>query len=362
MISALLKLYPEHKYSLYPSFGDFFFDAQMPLTNPYKGKKLTYGPRHLQKSSASTFWNKQDLETLLKNPDIIHSNNFWSPTQLIKSKLIYTCYDLGFTLQPDWTTEENRIGCFNGVFTASLVADWIVAISKASKSDYLNIFPHFPEDRIRVVYPCSRFYDVNLEGICPLKLNPNLKSKFWLSVGTIEPRKNQFRLIEAYAKYLKLGGVPYPLVFAGGKGWLMEGFERKIRDLGIDSNVILAGYTSDEELIWLYRNCFANLYPSFFEGFGLPVLEGMQFGAVTLTSKTSSLPEVAGNSALLLNPYDVDEWANEMLKLSINDSQRMFLKAASIAQAEKFNWKNSASQLIELYDEAHTMPKRIYKI
>ena len=191
---------------------------------------------------------------------------------------------------------------------------------------------------------------------------PDIKSKFWLSVGTIEPRKNQLRLIEAYAKYLKLGGVPYPLVFAGGKGWLMEGFEKKIRDLGIDSNVILAGYTSDEELIWLYRNCFANLYPSFFEGFGLPVLEGMQFGAVTLTSKTSSLPEVAGNSALLLNPYDVDEWANEMLKLSINDSQRMFLKAASIDQAEKFNWKNSASQLIELYDEAHTMPKRIYKI
>jgi glycosyltransferase involved in cell wall biosynthesis len=121
---------------------------------------------------------------------------------------------------------------------------------------------------------------------------------------------------------------------------------------------VLTGYVSDDELIWLYRNCYANLYPSLFEGFGLPVLEGMQLGAPTLTSNTSSMPEVAGDAAILLDPEDSEAWAQAMLRLAANPSVRTQLSLAALAQARGYDWQSSASALLGLYQEALAAPKR----
>ena len=120
----------------------------------------------------------------------------------------------------------------------------------------------------------------------------------------------------------------------------------------------MTGYVSDDELIWLYRNCYANLYPSLFEGFGLPVLEGMQFGAATLTSNSTSIPEVAGDAAILLDPEDTEGWAQAMLSLAANKSERNQLSAAALVQAGRFDWKHSAAALLQLYEEAIASPKR----
>lgn len=356
LIKKLLEMSPNIRYSLYPSFGDFYFDKFMPILNHYKTGE--YGPRHFTRQLAGNFWNKLDIEKKLKNPDIIHANNFWCPTQLQASKLIYTFYDMSFLEVPSWTTEANRFGCYNGIFKSSIVADWIVAISKASKEHYLKIFPYFPEDRVKVIYPCSRFNNTDDDGVCPPLLRKVPRGEFWLSVGTIEPRKNQLHLAKAYARYLALHGKPMPLVFAGGKGWLMDGFKSQLRQLGIEDSIILTGYVSDKELIWLYKNCYGSLYPSLFEGFGLPVLEGMQFGAPTLTSNTTSIPEVAGDAAKLLPPNDVEVWAKEMVKLSLDSKERMRMKADSIKQAQKFSWSQSANELLELYANALVEPKR----
>jgi glycosyltransferase involved in cell wall biosynthesis len=115
---------------------------------------------------------------------------------------------------------------------------------------------------------------------------------------------------------------------------------------------------SDEELVWLYRNCYANLYPSLFEGFGLPVLEGMQFGAPTLASRTTSIPEVAGDAAILLAPEDTEAWAQAMLRLAANSFEKEQLSDAARNQAGRFGWKSSAASLLQLYAEAVTSPKR----
>lgn len=359
MIQAMLDLAPQHRYSLFPSFGDFYFDALMPILNPYSGQNAHYGPRHLSRETARVFWTGRDAEASLGKPDIIHANNFWCPTQLASSRLIYTFYDMGFAVEPAaWTTEANRVGCFDGVFRSAAAADWVVAISEASRAHYLNVFPHFPEDRIRVIYPCSRFADSTAEGKRPKALENMSAGGYWLNVGTIEPRKNQRRLVEAYARYLALGGAPMPLVLAGGKGWLMEDFQKHLSELGIDAQIVMTGYVSDDELIWLYRNCYANLYPSLFEGFGLPVLEGMQFGAPTLTSNSTSIPEVAGDAAILLAPEDVEAWAQAMLRLAVNREERDRLSVAAREQAGRFDWKHSAAALLQLYEEALASPKR----
>jgi glycosyltransferase involved in cell wall biosynthesis len=358
MVQAMLELAPQHSYSLYPSFGDFYFDAMMPIRNPYPGKDTQYGPRHLSRETARQFWTGDGVEAALHTPDIIHSNNFWCPVQLQSSQLIYTFYDMGFAVDPTWTTEANRTGCFDGVFRSAVAADWVLAISEASKAHYLSVFPSFPEDRMRVIYPCSRFEDASLPGKRPKALEGIDAAGFWLNVGTIEPRKNQRRLAEAYARYLALGGRPMPLVLAGGKGWLMEDFQQHLEDLDITANVVMTGYVSDEELIWLYRNCYANLYPSLFEGFGLPVLEGMQFGAPTLTSRSSSIPEVAGDAAILLDPKDTEGWAQAMLRLANQRNERDQLGIAAVAQAKMFDWKSSAAALLDLYEQAKAAPKR----
>ena len=358
LIKSMLELAPEHRYTLYPSFGDFYFDALLPIFNPYSGRDTHYGPRHLFRETARQFWTRDNVESALHNPDVIHANNFWCPTQLVSSRLIYTFYDMGFAVEPAWTTEVNRVGCFDGVFRSAMAADWVVAISEASKAHYLSVFPHFPEGRIQVIYPCSRYIDSAVEGKRPKTLKDVPAGGFWLNVGTIEPRKNQRRLVEAYARYLALGGAPMPLVLAGGKGWLMEDFQDYLSALGIQAHVMMTGYVSDEELIWLYRHCYANLYPSLFEGFGLPVLESMQFGAPTLASNSTSIPEVAGEAAILLDPEDTEGWAQAMFRLSENKYERDQLSAAALAQAERFDCKLSASALLQLYAEAVASPKR----
>jgi glycosyltransferase involved in cell wall biosynthesis len=359
MIQNMLRIAPAHAYSLYPSFGDFYFDALMPMRNPYPGRQVNYGPRHISREAARQFWNRPDLESALHAPDIIQSNNFWCPAQqLPATRLVYTFHDMGFAVDPSWSTEANRIGCFEGVFRSAAAADWVVAVSNASREHYLRVFPHFPQERIRVVYQCSRF-ETDAKDKRPKALERIAPGEFWLNVGTVEPRKNQRRLAQAYARYLALGGKPMPLVLAGGKGWLMEDFQKHLQQLGITAQVVMTGYVSDEELVWLYRNCHANLYPSLFEGFGLPVLEGMQFGAPTLASDNSSLPEVAGDAAILLDACDTEAWAQAMLRISSDAEMRQRLAAAARNQAARFDWKASASELLALYEEAVAAPKRV---
>lgn len=355
---ALLESGTGHRWAFYPGFGDFYFDPRMPVRNPYAGSGSSYGPRHLSREAAAAFWTMQDLESMLDAPQIVHANNFWCPLQLRTARLVYTLYDLGFLVEPAWGTEQNRIGCFDGVFRAALAADWIVAISHASREHYLATFPCFPAERIRVIHPCSRFSGPAPRERRPGALKGIASEGFWLSVGTIEPRKNQKLLVQAYCEYIARGGAGLPLVFAGGAGWNMEDFQAYLEQQGVAGKVILAGYVSDEELVWLYTHCYANLYPSLFEGFGLPVLEGMQFGAATLVSNNSSLPEVAGDAAHLLPSGDIGAWAAAMLLLEADSARREAMRDRSRLQAARFDWRRGAGDLLALYEEAVATPKR----
>lgn len=357
LVASLLEHAPQHHYTLHPSFGDFYLDPNMPKKNPYTSGD--YGPLHKNHAQTTAYWCDPALESRLGHPDLIHANNFWCPTQLKTSKLFYTLYDLGFLIEPKWTTEANRLGCFDGVFKASLFADWIVAISEFSKQHFLNTFPYFPEDRIRVIYPRARYHAHTSSGTRPQQLNQLEPNQFWLSVGTIEPRKNQNRLAEAYASYLAQGGKPMPLVFAGMNGWLMDDFRAHLKQLQLEHQVILTGYLDDDALIWLYRNCYANLYPSWFEGFGLPVLEGMQLGAATLASHVSSIPEITKDAAILISPHDTQAWAQQMLNLSQKPELRETLREAASKQAMNFHQQQSPTHLPALYQLAHQSPKRL---
>lgn len=355
LIDGLLASDASHQFTLLTSFGDFFHDPTQAAAFPHRGKGVEYGPRLLRRSDAESFW--QDRERggeLLNGFDLVHANNFWCPPWRLQSTLLYTLYDMSFAEHPEWTTEKNRIGCFQGVLQASLHADWLVAISHSSKRQFLHHFPHVPQERVRVIYPATRFAQAGFD-MQPAQPRGELfrsGQPFLLSTGTVEPRKNHRFLLEVYNCFRDRGGAAIPLVLAGGKGWMMEGFEQDLAASPWASDIHLLGYVSDRELIWLYRHCLVNLYPSHYEGFGLPVLEGMALGAPVISSNSTSLAEIVADAGLLLAPTDRNGWVEALENLVGQPQQLADLSKAARQRAAAFSWQDSNRQLLDLYKEA----------
>jgi glycosyltransferase involved in cell wall biosynthesis len=345
------------RFVFYPHFGDLYWEPN-PKTCACpglgSGRECRLGPTFSWFEKSKRFWRRPPagFEARLGSPDIVHSNNFFCPTGLEKARLVYTLYDLSFMENPEWTTEQNRVGCLEGVFGASLRADFILSISQATLDHFLRVYPHYPRERTAVMRLASRFGDQS-EKRAPRRLRGVTPGGYWLCVGTIEPRKNQERLFEALAR---LPG-NRPLVLAGGRGWLMEDVARKVNELGLASRVKLTGYVDDAELAWLYANCLGFVYPSLFEGFGLPVLEAMSLGAPVITSNASSLPEVAGDAALLVDPLDTAAIASAMAGLEGDGKLRARLREAGLARASQFSWDAAAGIAAGAYARALESPK-----
>jgi len=360
LIQALIRHDTSNEYVLYPHFGTSFWDPKgESTTRRFDQPNITRKVVGKDFAKAMTFWSNlpEDGEKDLGRPDIIHSNNYSCPQGLKQARLVYTLYDLSFLEYPDLTTEENRGKCFEGVFSASICADFIVSISDYSRKKFLEIFPHYPEKRIRVVPLGSRFLSEKTGRRQGQALKMLQAGEFWLAVGTLEPRKNLRRLLRAFSDYVRQTNAPYPLALAGGKGWLEEDFEEFIRGLGESNNVRTLGYVSDQDLAWLYRNCFCFVFPSLYEGFGLPVLEAMGQGAAVITSNGTSLPEVAGDAAHYIDPFDEHDITEAFLKLDSNGVYRDALREKAVIQAEKFSWEKSAEMVLDIYNQVMTMPK-----
>ena len=207
---------------------------------------------------------------------------------------------------------------------------------------------------MKVIHPASRFDQpgFDLQPIQPKGKLFRSGQPFLLSTGTIEPRKNQRFLVEVYSRFRERGGAAIPLVLAGGKGWLMEDFEQELVESPWAADIHLLGYVSDRELIWLYRHCLLNLYPSHYEGFGLPVLEGMGQGAPVISSSSTSLPEIVSDAGILIGPSDRDGWVEAIETLLGQPHRRADLAAAARERAAAFRWEVCTRQLLDLYEEA----------
>jgi glycosyltransferase involved in cell wall biosynthesis len=345
----------DEEFTLLTSFGDFFHDPFQALTLSHLRRGVHFGPRLVRRRSASRFWtNQKKAGPFLDHFDIVHANNFWCPPWRLRGSLIYTLYDMSFLEHPEWTTENNRKGCLEGVQRAARFADGFVAISEATKQAFLKRFPAISPDRVQVIYPASRF---GQPGFRPEPKPPDKRifksgDPFFLSTGTIEPRKNQSFLLDVYQQFRARGGRPIPLILAGKKGWLMDGFDQKIAASHWAEDIHVLGYVSDGELAWLYQHCLVNLYPSHYEGFGLPVLEGMHFGTPVVCSNRTSMPEIVGAAGVLLSPDDLSSWVQALEALASEPQRRQQLHQAAVARAARFDWKQSAAQIRRLYEAA----------
>jgi glycosyltransferase involved in cell wall biosynthesis len=212
-----------------------------------------------------------------------------------------------------------------------------------------------------VVYPASRFRGPTDLPI-PENIPPLPREQFWLNVGVLEPRKNHLGLLRAYAALKADLKKTFPLVIAGGQGWLMNDFEKQIDALNLKQNVILLGYVEEETLKWLYQNCFAFVYPTLFEGFGLPVLEAMSLGAPVVTSNVSSIPEVVGEAGVMVDPLDEKALYGAMSKLVMDAAFCLDLKNKAIRQASKFSWESAARTVLEAYKEVLSRERLFFEV
>jgi glycosyltransferase involved in cell wall biosynthesis len=259
-------------------------------------------------------------------------------------------YDLSYIIYPRYHTflYGTYLRLMTPVFTRR--AQLVVTDSVATMRDLVERVG-VPERKIRVVYPgvSSVFRQpITEEYIATVRRRYNLPSSFLLSVGTLEPRKNLHGTLQAHRLLRqRLSDAP-PLVLVGGSGWRLD--EEDL--IGKDAHTVRRlGYVPDEDLAALYASCSAFVYPSFYEGFGLPIIEAMTLGAATITSNVSSLPEVAGDAAVLVDPSKPEEIAAAMEKLLVDEKLRARLQQAGLARARLFSYETCAADMMKVYQE-----------
>ncbi len=348
-----------HLWLLYRSFGDHYWDASgPPPVERFLRPNVQEGTFHRSPAEMRRFWRQPpaDFEQRLGAPDIVHANNFFAPRRLEHARLVYTLYDLIFLHHPELTSEANRLACFGGVVGASQHADWVMAISETSRLDFLDTFPSYPADRTAVVYPSNRFAGwVSTDDGLPTQLATVearlLRHGFWLTVGDRGPRKNRQRILEAFTRHRSRASTERTLVLVGGGDDPDPEFDARVAALGVSNQVVCLGYVDDTALAWLYEHAFGFIFPSIAEGFGMPVVEAMGFGAPVVTSELEIFKEVAGDAALRVDPMDPAAIADAMDRLDGDAHLHRTLSALGRVRARRFAPQRSAAALITAYEE-----------
>ncbi len=294
---------------------------------------------------------------LLTGPvDVFHSPDFTLPP-LRRAQGVLTVHDLSFVRVPECADPAQRRYLTAAVPRSARRADIVLADSQNTRHDLLDLFD-LPEHKVAVVYPGvdSRFRPVqDKETRLRVRDRYGLTGPFILALGTLEPRKNLDRLIRAYA-HLWIDGpdeatVP-PLAFSGDVGWLMDGVFRLVDDLEIGQHTRFLGYVPDKDLPALLSMATCLVYPSLYEGFGLPVLEALACGTPVVTSNVSSLPEVAGDVAVYCDPHDVADIARAIHRVLDDETLRRLLSNRGPEQARHFSWDEAARRVLSVYRQA----------
>jgi glycosyltransferase involved in cell wall biosynthesis len=284
---------------------------------------------------------------------------FWSPHINFSSfgeqagRKILTIHDLSYQRYPEFFSHRKNFW-HRSLKVAELIKkyDYLVAISENTKVDLMELLA-VPEEKIKVIYSGLNKESCSLSEaeIAGFKNKHNLGDRFILYLGTIEPRKNVAGLIQAY-DLLRQRQWPltnYQLVLAGADGWKNNQIYEQAKNSVFRDDIHFLGYVSLAERDWLYRNASLFVYPSYYEGFGFPPLEAMSYGCPTITSDISSIPEVVGSAALLVNPYSTFDLAQAIETMLLSTDLRAVYGRRGLEQSHKFTWQKTAKQYLQLF-------------
>jgi len=354
LLEAMTKLAPKNEYSV---FGFHFFTKKALPREWVKHPSLKYRyVRWLPGRGYNQLFKKGiriPINLLLRQkPDITFFPNFvrWPLTG--KGKSVIVIHDIAFEYFPQYIGAKNLIYLKKQVPRSLREADHIVAVSEYTKQDIMKHYGVSPA-KISVVHPAidhSDYYPRDHKTVAAARTTYKLPEQYILFVSTLEPRKNIIGLLDAYALLPQKLQQDFPLIFVGGKGWadtdLLARFE-KYKNLPIRR----LGYVPDEDMAAVYSGASLFVYPSFYEGFGMPVVEAMACGVPVITSNVSSLPEVVGDGAKLVDPKSTPSITKAMIEILENKTLQADLRAKGLAEAKKFTWETSAKNLLRVFSE-----------
>lgn len=316
--------------------------APVQVDRSIRAWRLEMLARHALRRPAPGPW---DGASLYHAPDVVYPPVHGMP-------VVMTVHDLSYLVYPRYHTRLN--GGYLRLMTPAVTRDarLIMTDSEATRRDLIGRVG-VPEDKIRVVYPgVGDLFrrSPTPEEIAAARRRYDLPDAFILSVGTLEPRKNLAGALRAYRLLRARCPDAPPLLLVGGAGWGLD--EARLVGVGEGASVRRLGFVPDEGLRALYAACSVFVYPSLYEGFGLPVAEALSLGAPTVTSRVSSLPEVAGDAALLVDPHDVEDIATALTRVLEDTALAARLRATGPARAAQFTYEACARGTRDVYAEA----------
>ncbi|GAB4308656.1 MAG: glycosyltransferase family 1 protein [Phototrophicales bacterium] len=344
LIRALMQIDHETPYRLFVS------GAKKNL--PPLPHNFIWKPTRLSPKTLARVWHRLHIplpvEFFTGKIKLYHATDFVLPP--IWAESILTVHDLSFIKVPEAASPSLKRYLDSVVPRSIRHATHILADSQATKDDIVNIYGTSPQ-KITVLYSgVDSYFKPSLERTQEIRRRYGIPAgqPYIFSIGTVQPRKNYVRLIEAL-KLLHQRGYDISLVIAGGKGWLDNPIYATIKSSGVQDYVQMIGYADDQDLPGLYSDAICTAFPSLYEGFGLPILESMACGTPVLTSDVSSLPEVAGDAAIIVNPYDLDDITHGLEKLITDTQLRNQLIIKGYERVKSFTWENAAYQLANIY-------------
>ena len=289
--------------------------------------------------------------------NVVHSLHYSFPL-FVMAKKVVTVHDMSFFKYPE-LHEPIKVAYFKAfIKMSSLLADKIICVSASTRKDYVSKFEAASNKTNVVYHACSNEFtpDIDNSAVSRVKIKYGIDSEYFLFIGTLEPRKNILAIIRAFDRFNNQNG-HYKLVIAGKKGWHYDDIFTLVQRLGIADRILFTGFVHETEKPSLLVGATAFIYPSIYEGFGIPVLEALACGTPTVTSNVSSMPEVAGDAALLVDPENSDEIFIAINKIVNDPNLRRELKMRSLQQAEKFSWMKTAKETYAVYKDLATIKK-----
>lgn len=291
-----------------------------------------------------------------KDVDVIFFFNYIIPPGVKGKKVVYV-HDMAYKSCPETVRWQTRMLLNKALVNSCKRADHIITISEFSKSEivkYLGV----KEGKITVIpmgVNQEWFLPASDEKIKAIKRKYHLPEQYILYLGTLEPRKNIKRLIEAYHS-LCIQGIDCPkLVLAGGKGWMYDEIFSTVKSLEMEENIVFTGYVDEKDKQAIMTGADMFVFPSLYEGFGIPPLEAMACRVPTIVSKVSSLPEVVGEAALMTDPYSIKDISDKIKQLLFDNELRESLRIKGLERAKKFSWENTAEQVTAIINKYRTI-------
>lgn len=308
-----------------------------------------------------TVWMQAVLPFLLGrlDMDVCHFTNSVAPAWM-PSPSIITIHDMTLWLYPQYHTKRRLAAMRPIIPLAARRASAVIAVSENTKRDIQDIL-HIPAEKIHVIYEAAapHFQPVtDRRELEMVRRELGLPKRFVLYVGNVEPRKNIERLVRAMSHIETRHADPISLVIVGSLAWGHEGVLKAIEDEGLQSRVHFLGYVDVKLLVALYSMCEVFIYPSLYEGFGLPILEAMACGAPVITSPHGSLREIAGDAAAYVDPLNVEDIADKLCELLLSPSLRDTLRERGFARTAQFSWDKAARQTLVLYRSVEATGKK----